>query len=259
MADSFTALRAQLRDLESGFEKAINEYSVLAHPQSSASRNNNTTNSVDLERKLSEQIEELLDKRAVLIDRLAQSIESDDLRQNFQGGAGGHNNTNHIPNSSARRHHLSRAREVLADHKRDFHRIKARIEHTRESENLLSSIQRDISEYKTAHQSSAGEVGRNGNGGNSRLAESYLLQERSHIDNSHNMTDALIAQANATRDEFSRQAHNLTQINRRLLASASQLPGINTLVSKINTRKKRDSIIMATLISTCIVGLYFFM
>ena len=140
--------------------------------------------------------------------------------------------------------HLSRAREVLADHQREFVRIQNDIQHSRENANLLSSVRDDINQYKARQQQEQ------------QSDEGYLLNERSRIDNSHSMTDSILAQAYATREEFSRQTQSLAHLNRRLLNSAGSLPGINTLIGKIGSRKMRDSIIMACVLSFCMMGLF---
>ena len=96
-----------------------------------------------------------------------------------------------------------------------------------------------------------------------------LITERDRIDHSHSIADSVLETAYATRNEFGRQRQTLTRLNQRLMQSAStctpwirltigQLPGINTILGKINTRKKRDSLIIAGLISLCIFGLIMF-
>ena len=76
-----------------------------------------------------------------------------------------------------------------------------------------------------------------------------MLTERSRIDNSHNLADSLLSQAYETRDHFARQRASLSSVQRRLAQTASYIPGLNTIIAKVNTRKKRDSLILATLIT----------
>jgi Golgi SNAP receptor complex protein 1 len=96
-----------------------------------------------------------------------------------------------------------------------------------------------------------------------------LITERDRIDHSHSIADSVLETAYATRTEFGRQRQTLARLNQRLMQSASafsfsmkltigQIPGINTLIGKINTRKKRDSVILAGLISLCVFGLLIF-
>lgn len=86
-----------------------------------------------------------------------------------------------------------------------------------------------------------------------------MLNERSRIDNSNSMADSLLAQAYETRDEFIRQRASLAGIQRRMLNTLSMVPGINTIIAKVNTRKKRDSLILAALVTTCVLLLLFFL
>lgn len=84
-----------------------------------------------------------------------------------------------------------------------------------------------------------------------------MLAERQRIDNTHGMADTLLAQAYETRDEFMRQRATLVNVQRRVMTAAAHIPGLNTLISKINTRKKRDSLIIAGLLTACILFLVF--
>jgi len=85
-----------------------------------------------------------------------------------------------------------------------------------------------------------------------------MLDERDHIDNSHNITDSVLSQAYAIQSDFMDQRQLLGSINRRIAHSASQIPGINTIIAKINTRKKRDSVILAGLIAACFLMVLWF-
>jgi len=85
-----------------------------------------------------------------------------------------------------------------------------------------------------------------------------MLDERDRLDRSHNVADSVLSQAYAIQTDFSSQRQLLGNINRRIMHSASQIPGINTIISKINTRKKRDSVILASLIAMCFLLLLWF-
>lgn len=85
-----------------------------------------------------------------------------------------------------------------------------------------------------------------------------MLDERRRLDNSHNMADSVLSQAYAINENFAHQRAMLGNINRRVMHAASQIPGINTIISKINTRKKRDSIILALLITICLMMVLYF-
>lgn len=141
-------------------------------------------------------------------------------------------------------HQLQRHKEILSEHETEFQRIRSSIQHERNRTNLLTSVQSDIQNHRNRSATPRDEA-------------DYMLEERSRIDNSHNLADSLISQAFETRDEFIRQRQSLVNVQRRLWAAASHFPGINTLISKVNTKKKRDSLILATLITICILLLFF--
>jgi Golgi SNAP receptor complex protein 1 len=85
-----------------------------------------------------------------------------------------------------------------------------------------------------------------------------MLDERDRLDRSHNVVDSVLNQAYAINTDFGQQRAMLTNINRRMVHTASQIPGINTLVTKISARKRRDSVILATLISFCVLMILWF-
>lgn len=85
-----------------------------------------------------------------------------------------------------------------------------------------------------------------------------MLDERRRIDNSHNMADGVLSQAYAVNENFNLQRETLTSINRRIVGAASQVPGINSLMSRIGNKKRRDGIILGGFIAFCfLVMLYF--
>lgn len=128
--------------------------------------------------------------------------------------------------------------------------------------NLLSSVRSDIESHRASTSTPNNNGADNGNGSGSRntgMSEvDYMLSERSRVDNSNSMADSILAQAYETRDEFLRQRASLTGIQRRMLNTLSHVPGINTIIAKVNTRKKRDSLILAGLVTTCVLLLLLF-
>ena len=79
----------------------------------------------------------------------------------------------------------------------------------------------------------------------------YMLAERNRLDNSHNMADSVLSQAYAVQDTFVLQRETLANINRRITMAASQVPGINTLITRISAKKRRDGIILGSFIALC--------
>ena len=85
-----------------------------------------------------------------------------------------------------------------------------------------------------------------------------MLQERGRIDNSHNMMDSVLSQAYAVNENFVMQGETLASINRRIVGAASQVPGINGLISRIGAKRRRDGIILGLFIAFCVLMLLYF-
>jgi Golgi SNAP receptor complex protein 1 len=85
-----------------------------------------------------------------------------------------------------------------------------------------------------------------------------MLEERSRIDRSHDVADSVLSQAYAVRENFSVQRETLANINRRIVGAASQVPGINSLMGRIGSKKRRDGIILASFIAFCFLMLLWF-
>lgn len=145
--------------------------------------------------------------------------------------------------SSAWRHQAQRHHEVLEDHKKTFSRLSNQYKLEQNRENLLSSVRSDIESHRARTPQDE---------------STYYADERGRIEQSNSLADSLLQQAYETRAEFSRQQQVLKNVQRRIWHAASKMPGINTLISRINTRQKRNSLIMAAVITICILFLIFF-
>ncbi|KAI9825489.1 MAG: hypothetical protein M1826_006985 [Phylliscum demangeonii] len=151
------------------------------------------------------------------------------------------------PAPTLKRTNLARHAEMLAEHRRDLHRLQATLRDARNRANLLSNVRSDIDAYRASVRRPEGD----------READ-YMLDERARIEHSHGMVDSVLSQAYAVNESFSAQRETLASINRRIVAAASHVPGINSLVGRIGARKRRDSIMLAALIATCLVALLYF-
>ncbi|THH31944.1 hypothetical protein EUX98_g2221 [Antrodiella citrinella] len=129
---------------------------------------------------------------------------------------------------------IQRHRDVYQDYSRELRRTKSNVQHALDQANLLSGVRNDIDAYKSS-------------------AADSLLAERGHIDNSHQMTDDMLAQAYETRAEFGRQRSTISGINARMQGVMSSIPGINSLVGMIKSRRRRDSIILGVIIGLCTI------
>ncbi|AOA62139.1 v-SNARE protein involved in Golgi transport [Komagataella phaffii CBS 7435] len=218
---NYSQTRSQALQLENKTESLLSQYASFGQSSSSSA----TGEELSLEKAL----KDILERRQELVNALSRIADSDDTL------------------AASKLQQLHRHKEILNDHKRDFGRIQESIQQERNKLNLLFSVRSDIQEHKKrSHTSNVDSLNE----------EEYMRQERNRVDNVNSFADRLLSQAYETRDEFSRQRHILNNAASRISESVSQMPGINVIVSKINTRRKRDSLIIAGLITMCIILLW---
>lgn len=85
-----------------------------------------------------------------------------------------------------------------------------------------------------------------------------MLTERSRVQNSHNMVDSVLSQAYATSESFGLQRESLGAIQRRITGAAARVPGINGLMGRIGSKKRRDGVILAGFVAMCCLVLLWF-
>ncbi|KAK7695016.1 hypothetical protein QCA50_002204 [Cerrena zonata] len=220
---NYDSLHRQCRTLESLFDSKLTAYSRLA---STITRNNDdveASGSGERWKDLEDEVDELLQKLGEINDQL--STLSSDPDQ---------------PPSQSMLRAIQRHRDVYQDYVRELRRTKTNVQHALDQANLLSGVRNDIDAYKSS-------------------AADALLSERGHIDNSHQMTDDMLAQAYETRAEFGRQRSTISGINSRMAGVLNTMPGINNLVAMIKSRRRRDSIIIGVIIGLGLILLLTYM
>jgi Golgi SNAP receptor complex protein 1 len=149
-----------------------------------------------------------------------------------------------LTSSALKQNNLSLLREKLSAHRRDLSRLRGTLQQARDRANLLTNVRSDIDNFR-ANNPEAAEA-------------EYMLEERNRIDNSHNMTDSVLSQAYAVHESFLIQRETLANINRRITTAAGKVPGMNTLITRISARKRRDGIIMGCFIAFCFMVFFLF-
>ncbi|KAI7871611.1 rab-GTPase-TBC domain-containing protein [Spinellus fusiger] len=137
------------------------------------------------------------------------------------------------PTNPSMTHMLERHKDILYDSTKEFRRVKAQIKSAQDKHELLSQVQDEIRSFN-AHQGDQND---------------YYLTERNRVESTHRMTDSLLEQAYTTRQDLSRQGRTLHQVNAHVTGVLGYVPGINTIISRIHTRRKRDTLIMAAMAS----------
>ncbi|XP_034034038.1 Golgi SNAP receptor complex member 1-like [Thalassophryne amazonica] len=142
--------------------------------------------------------------------------------------------------NTALTHTLQRHRDILQDYTHEFHKTKSNFLSLREREDLLGSVHRDIESYKSSSQV------------NNRRNELFL-KEHEHLRNSDRFIDHAISIAMATKENMLFQRGVLKSIQTRVTTLANRFPAINSLIHRINLRKRRDSLILGGVIGICTI------
>ncbi|XP_017763496.1 PREDICTED: Golgi SNAP receptor complex member 1 isoform X2 [Eufriesea mexicana] len=136
------------------------------------------------------------------------------------------------PNGAAMLHTMQRHKEILKDYKLEFSKIRNNFATRRDREDLLGSVRKEI------------DV----SGLNRR--EMYL-KENQHIHNSDRLLNDQISIAIETRDHLMTQRQTFKRIQTRLNDISNRFPAVNSIVQRINLRKRRDSLILGLIIGFC--------
>lgn len=218
---TFTQSRNAALSLEKQTEALLGRYSKLQQVSS--------VEPDAAEAALVQDISNILEKRDAAIAKLNRISDAD----------------NSI--STSKLQQLQRHKEVLAEHRGSFVKIQTRIADERNRNNLLFLVRLDISAHKQRNVLSAAEN-----------ENDYILDERRRVDGANSFAERLLQQAYETRDELFSQRAYLHNAQTRVQSTLQTIPGINVLLSRINTRRKRDTLIMGSVIALCIIGLFFF-
>ncbi|CDH56190.1 golgi snap receptor complex member 1 [Lichtheimia corymbifera JMRC:FSU:9682] len=222
---SWDQLRRQARQVENEIELKLATLSKLGASVSSPPSHTTSPDSIAMNSmgKPSQELEteELLRKLQSIITSMGQVLDRPSA----------------TPTNPSMIHMLERHKDILLDYNKEFRRVKSNIKAAQDRANLMNQVQDEIRIFNTANESGS----------------DYYLSERNRIEGSHRMTDMILEQAYATRQDIAHQGRMLRNINSRVGGVIGRIPGINNLISRINTRRKRDTLIMAGVISTCII------
>ena len=70
--------------------------------------------------------------------------------------------------------------------------------------------------------------------------------------------DGVLSQAYAVNESLGAQREVLASVNRRIIGAASTMPGINSLMTRIGAKKRRDGIVLGSFIAFCFLVVFFF-
>ncbi|EGV60548.1 protein transport protein gos1 [Yamadazyma tenuis] len=220
---TFTQIRNQILVLEKQTDSWLTKYSAYE-------KNLSIKEDVDQESNITAQLHNGFARREELIDKLNRINEFENL-------------------STSKLQQLTRHKEILIDHKQIFARLAGSIQEIKNKNNLLFSIRSDLNSHKqrSDQRASAQDVD----------AHDYILDESVRVGGFNDIANNLLASAYRTRDELMSQRGYLNSAQSRMSNTLQRVPGIGTLISRINTRRRRDTFILATVIAACILLLFF--
>lgn len=218
----FQRLHSESRSLEAACDRLLTSYSgLIANPEDDS--------------PLELEIESNLNRRAEALRDLYNAA--------YEPGG-----------TQAMLHQAQRHAEILEDHKQTSKRVKSSISQERSRRTLLSNVRQDIQSHRSGLSSRSGTATPAEQDAD---AERYFGGEATRIDESHSIADTLLARAYETRAELVRQQQTLKDIQRRMWRVASRVPGVNSVISKINTRQKRNSLVLVGIIVFCVLFVFF--
>lgn len=138
-------------------------------------------------------------------------------------------------NGAAMLHTLRRHRDILADLTRDYMKTSRERQTRRDREELLGSNNTSSTRDGVNNRSST------------------YLKENVHLHNSDRLVSEQIAIAMETKEHLGGQRRTLKGIQTRFNDMSNRFPIINSLLQRINVRKRRDSIILGLVVSGCTV------
>ncbi|XP_015123044.1 Golgi SNAP receptor complex member 1 [Diachasma alloeum] len=210
-------LRKQARHLENEIDAKLVAYSKLGINTNSSHASADTVPLLDEDHvfdNMTSEIGSLLTKLAMINDRMS-GIQA---------------------NGAAMLHTMQRHKEILKDYKLEFNKLQNNFMSRKDREELLGSVRQDIDNYKNV-------------GGLNR--RDMYLKENQHIHNSDRLITDQINIAMETRDNLMSQRHAFKRIQTRFNDISNRFPAVNSLIQRINLRKRRDSLLLGLVIGFC--------
>lgn len=223
---SFEDLRKRARQLESEIDVKLVSFSKIA-----ASYGTNVASSSNSETMALLSGDQMYETIAVELEQLLTALT--DINERMNSSPHG--------SSVATIHTLQRHRDILQDYTHEFQRTNNAIKSRREREQLLGN-------------------GRNNGKSLAGLSRRDLyLKESEHLISSEGMIDEQITIAVETRDHLKSQREAFKMIQTKVNDLSNRFPLVNTLMTKINIRKRRDSLILGSVIGICLTFMLWWM
>ncbi|CAH0549618.1 unnamed protein product [Brassicogethes aeneus] len=214
---SYEDLRKQARHLENEIDLKLVAFSKLGAgikaPHTKHSDTVPLLSGEDTFEAMAVEIETLLSKLSQVNERLSEQPVS----------------------GAAMLHTLQRHRDISADLSREFNKTNSQHNYRKDRDDLLKGSNENF----------------RSDGVNNR--RDIYLKENQHAHNSDRLVNEQITIAMETRENLTTQRQHLKRLQTRFNDISNRYPLINSLIQRINLRKRRDSIILGLLVSACTI------
>ncbi|CDS37713.1 Golgi SNAP receptor complex [Echinococcus multilocularis] len=229
----WSELRRQAKALESELDLKLTEFGKVGSSSLSGSVVTRTPHIT--QSSSSQSYSDLCNDIEGLLQRLTQV--NDKMGDVVSGADHGNISQQHI----AKRH-----REILFDYSQDFKRMRTNFNNARNRDYLLSSTYRSQNDLRSQ-------------GDKPPEATRLLIEEQKSLLHTDKMLTDRLSAASAIRSALKSQHHMLKATTGNLLNLRAQFPLVNKVLNQVSWRKKRDSIIVGSVIGCCLLFLLFYL
>jgi len=138
-----------------------------------------------------------------------------------------------------------------------LHRHRERLSQFQKEANHLESKLNDVASRQELLRGTKSTRRTNREGLTEQSEAAYFITEQARLDSSHNTIDSTLGQAFELHNELNQQGASLSSSNSRLLRITSSLPGVNGLLNRISLRRRRDSMVIGSVIALGVMFLFF--
>ncbi|KAJ2798640.1 protein transport protein gos1 [Coemansia guatemalensis] len=134
---------------------------------------------------------------------------------------------------------LERHRSMYNDYVREFQRYQTNVQAALARSELL------------------GDGAGDGSGAVDVSDRDRLVDERIRIDQTHTDIDMVLDQAFSVRQDLAEQRTIISSATAKMVNVTERIPGVNMLLGRIRSRKRREKVVLAIVLATCISILLF--
>ncbi|KAH9598081.1 hypothetical protein LSM04_002835 [Trypanosoma melophagium] len=151
-----------------------------------------------------------------------------------------------LPPASAVHTHTDRFQRLVAEKRRAVQRVVADFRRRREWAELMPAV--------------AGTIAGNNNNSNAEMHDGVrlLVEEQSALRHTQRRVMQIVQQAEATREGLRGQREKFMRMEDRVLQIAERVPMIKSVLGRIDSRRRREAVVLGAIIGFCLFITVFF-